>query len=199
MFYFPDYVTVKPEETLEGSFACRVNLENTVSHWRNRQPKKWDDLLHRKNWILLLIFNSMANCPHVKAKINILWKVKSTPCMPRFTWKDMKNLLKMIELFLFVHDHLHIKFDCYTRNIDHLHRIYRQEREKETYSIELNIELTFVDIHNRKNNSNDRLIVHNAWRDQMLELESTDVRWWRENHMRLTQSLTTRTMASHSK
>ena len=34
VFYFPDYATVKQDEALEGSFSCKVNLENTVRNSR---------------------------------------------------------------------------------------------------------------------------------------------------------------------
>ncbi|CAF4032881.1 unnamed protein product, partial [Rotaria sp. Silwood1] len=30
VFYFPDYVTTKQDEVLEGKYSCKVNLENTV-------------------------------------------------------------------------------------------------------------------------------------------------------------------------
>jgi protein arginine N-methyltransferase 1 len=31
VFYFPDYVTIKRDEVLEGTFCSKVNLENPVS------------------------------------------------------------------------------------------------------------------------------------------------------------------------
>ena len=30
VFYFPDYATIKRDEVVEGTFSCKVNLENTV-------------------------------------------------------------------------------------------------------------------------------------------------------------------------
>ena len=30
VFYFPDYATIKRDEMLEGTFSCKVNLENPV-------------------------------------------------------------------------------------------------------------------------------------------------------------------------
>ncbi len=36
VFYFPDYVTIKRDEVLEGTFNCKVNLENPVCLFRKK-------------------------------------------------------------------------------------------------------------------------------------------------------------------
>jgi protein arginine N-methyltransferase 1 len=59
VFYFPDYVTIKRDEVLEGTFACKVNLENPVSFFRHIFVH-FERISSRKNWNLVLIFNLMV-------------------------------------------------------------------------------------------------------------------------------------------
>jgi hypothetical protein len=73
-------------------------------------------------------------------------------------------------LFLIVHDHLHIRFDYYIKNIDHQHKTYRRKKSV-TKIIKFNFKIrTFVGMHNMKNNLDDKQVHHNALLNQMLEL-----------------------------
>lgn len=47
VFYFPDYITMKKDEVLEGKFSCNVNLENTVRRSAKFSPDSFsvDEIL----------------------------------------------------------------------------------------------------------------------------------------------------------
>lgn len=44
VFYFPDYATIKQNETLEGTYSCKVNRENPVSPSAAMHTRDWHSL-----------------------------------------------------------------------------------------------------------------------------------------------------------
>lgn len=74
VFYFPDYATIKRDETLEGTFSCKVHLENTVGRRLSSSmpSERHLCLFARKSSTSASTFNSKGKYPRWIVRISIL-------------------------------------------------------------------------------------------------------------------------------